>query len=206
MNIEKAVIPVAGLGSRLMPATLAIPKPLLPVMDHRGRIIPILLALITEALEAGIREIALVVSPATHDTFQHFFSLPQIKPTLDTLKDQRIQDDLMALWRKMAGHIHLISQPSPEGFGHAVYQAAGWVADSPFLLLLGDHLYRSRTDISCCRQIMNAFRITGTTRAASSPAATGAAPGLVDSPPTSMMSAPCAAISSARSTAADGSG
>ncbi len=161
--MHKAVIPVAGLGSRLMPATLATPKPLLPIMDPHGQMTPLIQILVEEVLEAGIEEIAIIISPDSGNRFREFFDSNRLKDTLRKVRDKTTRETMIRRWDQMSGRIKFIPQTSPEGFGHAVFQAAEWVGTEPFMLLLGDHLYRSGTVFSCCRQLMYAFNRTGQT-------------------------------------------
>ncbi len=157
--VRKAVIPVAGFGTRMFPASKAIKKELFPVVGPDGVARPALLAIIEEAIEAGIEEIALVVRPEDAPVFHNFFSRSLPPRRLHHLPER------LRPWNErieaIGKHITTIPQEAQEGFGHAVYCAREWVGDEPFLLLLGDHLYRSDTPESCARQLLTAFEKNG---------------------------------------------
>jgi UTP-glucose-1-phosphate uridylyltransferase/mevalonate kinase len=154
-RIRKAVIPAAGFGTRLFPASKAIKKELFPVIDRTGRAKPVIQVIVEEAVNAGIEEIALVIQKADLDLFEEFFCAP---PTIENYnklskEDQRYSDFVLDLGQK----ITFITQDTQDGFGHAVYCAKDWVGREPFLLMLGDHIYASDTDISCARQVLDVY-------------------------------------------------
>ncbi len=158
-GVRKAVIPAAGFGARLFPATKAIKKELFPVVDAGGRAVPVILAVVEEALSAGVEEVAIVIQERDRQVFEDLF---YSAPPLDhyhrlSQADRRYSDDLLEL-----GHrVRLIVQEAQEGFGHAVHSARAFVGDEPFLLMLGDHLYRSANDVSCARQVVEEYARTG---------------------------------------------
>jgi UTP-glucose-1-phosphate uridylyltransferase/galactokinase len=158
-GVRKAVIPAAGFGTRLFPATKAVKKELFPVIDRDGRTKPAILVIVEEALAAGIEEVAIVVQNSDRDLFEEIFGMPPPVENLHKLSRemQKYCDYLMDI-----GHrITFLTQDTQEGFGHAVYCAKQWVGDEPFLLLLGDHVYRSETDVTCAGQLLDAFRKCG---------------------------------------------
>ncbi|MBN1356635.1 UTP--glucose-1-phosphate uridylyltransferase [bacterium] len=156
-QIRKAVIPIAGLGTRLFPATRAIPKAMLPVISGDGRVSPLVLILIEEALQSGVERVGLVINPGQRPVFEKFFhrDLPR------TTRLKTYNDPYMSAHRNrmqhLCGRVELLTQPDPAGFGDAVFQARSWVGGEPFLLMLGDHLFRSNTDVPCCRQLIQAY-------------------------------------------------
>ena len=154
-RVRKAVIPAAGFGTRLFPATKAVKKELFPVVGQDGRTRPAILAIVEEALAAGIEEIAVLVQPRDRETFEEIFCCPPAIENFNKLSqaDQRYCEHLMDVGRR----ITFLSQESQEGFGHAVYSAREWVGQEPFLLMLGDHLYTSDTSTGCARQLINTF-------------------------------------------------
>lgn len=153
--VRKAVIPAAGFGTRMFPASYAIKKELFPVVCADGLAKPVVLAVVEEALSAGIEEIALVVRPEDEPVFQAFFKTAPSPDRYNRLPDScRLYADRM---REIADRISFIHQTEQAGFGHAVYQARDWVGDEPFLLLLGDHLYTSRSPRTCADQLLSAF-------------------------------------------------
>lgn len=159
-RVRKAVIPAAGMGTRLFPASKVIKKELFPVMDSEGRIKPVILAIVEEALAAGIEDVCVVVQKDDRELFEGFFGTPPAIETYNKLskENQAYNDYLLEVGR----HVTLVSQEVQDGFGHAVHCASEWVGDEPFLLLLGDHLYASDTDVPCARQILDVFDRLGT--------------------------------------------
>jgi UTP-glucose-1-phosphate uridylyltransferase/galactokinase len=157
--VRKAVIPVAGFGTRMFPASRAVKKELFPIITPDGVAKPVLLAIIEEALSAGIEEIALVVRAGDEPLFEEVFRRPVPAEVYNRLPEpqKRLARQLMAVGERLT----LIPQHEPAGFGHAVLCAADWVGAEPFLLLLGDHLYASDTDESCAAQLLHAFESSG---------------------------------------------
>ncbi len=154
-GVRKAVIPAAGFGTRLFPATKASKKELFPVIDSDGRAKPAILAIIEEALSAGIEEIALIVQSSDREIFEDFLHTPLRIENFNKLsKASRQYCDYL---REVGHRVTFIIQDIQEGFGHAVWCAREWVGDEPFLLLLGDHLYISENETSCARQLLEAF-------------------------------------------------
>ncbi|MGK7901806.1 MAG: UTP--glucose-1-phosphate uridylyltransferase [Hormoscilla sp.] len=156
-QVRKAVIPAAGFGTRMFPATKAVKKELLPIIDRQGRAKPIVLAIVEEALSAGISEVAIVVQPGDRENFQDFFTKqPAYLHKLSEEKQQYCE-----YLQEVGEKITILTQEVPEGFGHAVFCAREWVGEDPFLLLLGDHLYASQTETSCARQLVEVFGQVG---------------------------------------------
>lgn len=154
-RVRKAVIPAAGFGTRMFPATKAVKKELFPVVGPDGRAKPALLAIIEEALAAGAEEVAVLVQSKDRPLFEEIFCMP---PTIEnfnklSLADRQYCERLMEIGRRLT----FIAQDSQEGFGHAVYCAREWVGREPFLLLLGDHLYTSDASKCCARQVVETF-------------------------------------------------
>lgn len=158
-RVHKAVIPAAGFGTRLFPASKAMKKELFPVVDARGRAKPIIMVIVEEAVNAGIEDVCLVVQEGDLPLFEEFFHSPPRIEHFNKLSrdDQRYSDYILEL-----GHrVTFLPQHSQEGFGHAVYCAREWVKDEPFLLLLGDHIYASDTETACARQILDVHERVG---------------------------------------------
>jgi len=159
MRVRKAVIPAAGFGTRLFPATKAVKKELFPVIDSTGRAKPVILAIVEEAVSAGIEEVCILVQSSDRELFEEIFCTPPKVENFNKLpkESQKYSEYLMDV-----GHrITFLSQDVQDGFGHAVYCAKDWVGDEPFLLLLGDHLYASDTDVPCSRQLLDAYELAG---------------------------------------------
>ncbi|AFY81538.1 UTP--glucose-1-phosphate uridylyltransferase [Oscillatoria acuminata] len=157
--IRKAIIPAAGFGTRLFPATKALKKELLPIIDRDGRVKPTILAIVEEAISAGIEEVALIVQSGDSAFFENFFKTPLTDIHYNKLspENQAYSQYLQALGQK----ITLLTQESQEGYGHAVFCAKDWVNDEPFLLFLGDHVYLSDTDQSCASQLVEVYNRVG---------------------------------------------
>ncbi len=156
--VKKAVIPAAGFGTRLFPATKAVKKELFPIIDQKGQAKPVILALVEEMIDAGIEEIAIVVQPGDRAIFAEFFhQTPAYFAKLSPENQAYSQ-----LIQKIGDRITFLTQETQDGFGHCVYCAKDWVNNQPFLLSLGDHVYLSETDISCARQLLNIYEQTGT--------------------------------------------
>ena len=158
-RVRKAVIPAAGFGTRLFPATKAVKKELFPVIDAAGRAKPVILTIVEEALSAGIEEVCIIVQSQDRDLFEEIFCAPPAIENFNKLskEQQRYCEYLMDIGQR----ITFLSQDTQEGFGHAVHCTKDWVGHEPFLLLLGDHLYTSTTEESCARQLINAYENTG---------------------------------------------
>jgi UTP-glucose-1-phosphate uridylyltransferase/mevalonate kinase len=159
-QVRKALIPAAGFGTRLFPASKATKKELFPIIDRDGIAKPAILLIVEEALEAGIEEVILVVQENDLDEFESFFNEQVTIENYNKLPRhfQEYSRHILDIGR----HVKFIVQTAQEGFGHAVYAAKELIGNEPFLLMLGDHLYRSTNDISCARQLMDAYQRHGT--------------------------------------------
>ena len=154
-RVRKAIIPAAGFGTRLFPATKGIKKELFPVIDRDGRAKPIILAIVEEALSAGIEEVGIVVQKDDMALFEEYFRVPPPIAHFNKLSKEDRQYCQRLL--EIGARITFLPQEQQDGFGHAVYCARQWVGREPFLLLLGDHLYASNNDVSCARQMLEAY-------------------------------------------------
>ncbi|HLH80153.1 MAG TPA: sugar phosphate nucleotidyltransferase [Chthonomonas sp.] len=155
-KVQKAVITAAGRGTRMYPATNTIQKEMLPLMDRDGICKPAIQIIIEEALESGIEEVCLVVNPTNYPQIkQHFRPLTNEEIRLFKGKDWALLQS--ARLQQIAARLTFVVQESPEGFGHAVYLTRDWVADEPFLLMLGDHIYTTGEQKPCARQIMDIY-------------------------------------------------
>lgn len=160
-RIKKAVIPVAGYGTRLYPASKSIKKEFFPIIDRDGYAKPAIQLIIEEAIESGIQEVCLIVQPDGSMDFKKYFEEPlpyDLEKRLSTLPWAVNQSEkLLELGRR----ISYVVQDEQKGFGHAVYCAKDWVGNEPFLLMLGDHIYESRTEIRCAQQLIHVFSKVG---------------------------------------------
>ena len=158
-HVRKAVIPAAGFGTRLFPASKAMKKELFPVIDKSGRAKPAIMAIVEEAIDAGIQEVCLIIQSSDTELFESFFKTPpRIEHYNKLSKENKAYCDyLLALGSKVT----FVTQDVQEGFGHAVYCAKEWVGNEPFLLMLGDHLYSSNEEKCCARQVVEAYEQVG---------------------------------------------
>lgn len=148
MKVKKAVIPVAGLGTRFLPATKTVPKELLPIVD-----IPAVQYVVQEAVEAGIDEIIFVTGRGKDSIEDHFDEAPELEQVLESRGQKAMRDTL----RRIAEMVEIVSvrQKRPLGLGHAVLCARDLIGDEPFAILLSDDLIDS--DVPCVRQLVEIF-------------------------------------------------
>jgi UTP--glucose-1-phosphate uridylyltransferase len=133
MQIRKAVLPVAGLGTRVLPASKVIPKEMLPLVDK-----PTLQYIVEEAVAAGIEEIIFVTSRSKRSIEDHFDAFPELEAVLERKGKRKELEELRQL-QTMAVYTS-VRQPEPLGLGHAVLCAKELVGDEPFVVMLGDIL------------------------------------------------------------------
>jgi len=138
MKIRKAVLPVAGLGTRVLPASKVIPKEMLPIVDK-----PTLQYIVEEAVAAGVEEIIFVNSRSKRSIEDHFDQFPELEATLERKGKRKELEELRAL-QAMATYV-TVRQPQPLGLGHAVLCAKELVGDEPFIVMLGDILIPPET-------------------------------------------------------------
>ena len=160
-KVRKAVVPVAGYGTRLYPASKAMKKELFPIVDRDGMAKPLIQVIIEEAVESGIEEVCLVVREDEKEAFIRYFNEP-VSPELE----RRLSELPWAVEEskrvsELSSRLSYIIQKEQAGFGHAVYCARDWIGDEPFLLLLGDHIYISNSDVRCVQQLINIFHQLG---------------------------------------------
>ena len=158
-RVRKALVPAAGFGTRLFPATKALKKELFPIMGRDGRMKPVILAIVEEAVHAGIEEVGIITQTADKEMFEDFFCSPP--PIENFNKLPRESQDYSRYLLDIGKRVNFLTQDTQDGFGHAVYCGREWVKDEPFLLMLGDHLYASDTDRSCVGQLLDVYEKTG---------------------------------------------
>ena len=151
MKIRKAVIPVAGLGTRFLPATKTVPKELLPIID-----IPSIQYVVQEAVDAGIQEIIFVTGRGKDGIEDHFDEAPELEQILA----DRGQTATVDMLRRIAEMTEVVSfrQKKPLGLGHAVLCARDLVGDEPFAVMLADDLIDAETP--GIRQLVEIFTET----------------------------------------------
>src|SRR6266481_4265914 len=151
--VRKAVFPVAGLGTRILPATKAIPKEMLPVVDR-----PLIQYALEEARAAGIEQFYFVTGRAKSAIEDHFDLAFELEATLRERGRSEMLAELQA-WLPAPGEIAYTRQQSPLGLGHAVWCARHLVGDEPFAVLLVDDLMVG--DPPCLREMVDAYAETG---------------------------------------------
>lgn len=152
--VRKAVFPVAGLGTRFLPATKVMPKEMLPINDR-----PLIQHVFEEAREAGIEEFIFVTGRHKNLLEEHFDFQPELEETLEARGKadmlEKVRDSEMG-----AGQLFLTRQPRPLGLGHAVWCAAKLIEDEPFAILLPDVLIQSPKE-GCLKQMVDVYNDTG---------------------------------------------
>ena len=136
-TIKKAIIPAAGLGTRFLPATKAMPKEMLPIVDK-----PTIQYIVEEAIESGIEDIIIVTGKgkrSIEDHFDHNFELE------DNLLKKEKYDILEKVNKASNVDLHYIRQKEPKGLGHAVWCARKFIGNEPFAVLLGDDIVQAET-------------------------------------------------------------
>lgn len=158
-QVRKAVIPAAGFGTRLFPASKATKKELFPIIDRNGIAKPAILLIVEEALNAGIEEVIIIVQEDDLDAFRSFFNIQVNIENYNKLPThfQEYAQQLLEIGR----HVKFAIQTTQQGFGHAVYCVREMIGNEPFLLMLGDHIYHSDGERSCARQLMDAYNQHG---------------------------------------------
>ncbi len=151
-RVRKAVIPAAGMGTRFLPATKAIPKEMLPIVDK-----PTIQYIVEEAVASGIEDIILITGRGKGEIEDHFDYAYELEDTLE----QKGKSDLLKLSYQAAEMVRLISvrQKRPLGLGHAVLCAREVVGDEPFMVLLGDDIIRAPRPVT--QQMVERFNQTG---------------------------------------------
>ena len=155
-TVRKAIIPVAGFGTRLYPATRALKKDFFPIPCPDGMVRPVILILLEELVQSGIEEICLVLgSEEERQQYADYFERPLSEEHLRKLnvEAQEMEAHILDIGKRL----HYVYQREKRGFGHAVYQAAQFAGNEPVLLLLGDTLYRSDSNKLCALQMVEEY-------------------------------------------------
>lgn len=153
-KVRKAVIPAAGFGTRFLPATKAIPKEMLPIVD-----IPTIQYIIEEAVASGIEEICLVTNSYKQSIENHFdrsFELEEKLKASNDLEHLQMIEDITDMVNVVS-----VRQKTPKGLGHAILCARSFVGDEPFAVLLGDDIVVNRGGKGAIRQLMDVYEETG---------------------------------------------
>ncbi|MEH7385784.1 UTP--glucose-1-phosphate uridylyltransferase GalU [Bacillus sp. JJ1521] len=146
-KVRKAIIPAAGLGTRFLPVTKAMPKEMLPIVDK-----PTIQYIVEEAVESGIEDIIIVTGKGKRSIEDHFDNSFELEQNLI----EKEKFDLLEKVRQSSSvDIHYIRQKEPKGLGHAVWCARKFIGDEPFAVLLGDDIVQA--DTPCLKQLMNEY-------------------------------------------------
>ncbi len=155
-TVRKAIIPVAGFGTRLYPATRALKKDFFPIPCADGMVRPVILILLEELVNSGIEEICLVLgSEEERLQYTEFFERQLGEEHLRKLNKEAQEYENRIL--NIGKRLRYVYQHEKRGFGHAVYQAAEFANDEPVLLLLGDTIYQSQSNKPCALQMIEGY-------------------------------------------------
>ncbi len=157
-GVTKAIIPVAGFGTRLYPATKGMKKDFFPILDKDGLFKPAIMVLLEQLEASGIEDICLVIGEDEREMYDKFFAPLSEEHRNKLPADKRDYEDLVV---RIGRKITYVYQKERKGFGHAVYQCREFTKDEPTLLLLGDMIYESFTSETCMTQLINAYEKTG---------------------------------------------
>lgn len=150
MSVKKAIIPAAGLGTRFLPATKAMPKEMLPIVDK-----PTIQYIVEEAIASGIEDIIIVTGKGKRSIEDHFDHAFELEDNLFKKEKYELLDQVK---ESSKVDIHYIRQKEPKGLGHAIWCARKFIGNEPFAVLLGDDIVRSETP--CLKQLINQFEKT----------------------------------------------
>ncbi|PNZ04118.1 UTP--glucose-1-phosphate uridylyltransferase [Staphylococcus equorum subsp. linens] len=152
MKIKKAIIPAAGLGTRFLPATKAMPKEMLPILDK-----PTIQYIVEEAVEAGIEDIIIVTGKHKRAIEDHFDNQKELEMSL---KEKGKTELLEAVrYSSNLANMFYVRQKEQNGLGHAIWTAKQFIGDEPFAVLLGDDIVQA--DTPAIKQLMDQYEITG---------------------------------------------
>lgn len=154
MKIKKAIIPAAGLGTRVLPATKAMPKEMLPIVDK-----PAIQYIVEEAAKSGIEDIMIITSRGKSEMEDHFDRSPELENKLIAggSSKKKLLDEVVGV--AQLANITYVRQQEQKGLGHAVLQAKRFVGDEPFAVLYGDDVIIGEDP--CIGQLMRAYEETG---------------------------------------------
>ena len=152
MNVKKAVIPAAGLGTRFLPVTKSMPKEMLPIIDK-----PVIHYVVEEAVESGIDDVLIITGRGKRAIEDYFDDAPELRMHLERHGKSQQLDALKEI--SGFGDIHFVRQREPKGLGDAVLCAEKHCGDDPFAVLLGDDIMKDSTP--CTKQLIDIFNKTG---------------------------------------------
>lgn len=149
MKITKAVIPAAGLGTRVLPATKAMPKEMLPIVDK-----PAIQYIVEEAVKSGIKDICIILSRGKHVVEDHFDRAPELEDKLLTQHKMKEYNTIMEI--SHLANITYVRQQEPKGLGHAIMCARPFVGNEPFAVLYGDDVIMGENPV--CKQLLDQYK------------------------------------------------
>ena len=149
-TVRKAVIPAAGLGTRFLPATKAIPKEMLPIVD-----IPTIQYIIKEAVASGIEEILIITNSNKHCMENHFDHSYELESRLE--ESNKLEERDMVRDIANMANIYYVRQKEPKGLGHAILCAKSFIGDEPFAVLLGDDIVENHEGKPALKQLIEAY-------------------------------------------------
>lgn len=150
-KVTKAIIPAAGLGTRFLPATKAMPKEMLPIVDK-----PTIQYIVEEAIESGVEDIIVVTGKGKRAIEDHF----DIAFELEHILEDKGKFDILEKVRKSSNvNLHYIRQKEAKGLGHAVWCARNFIGNEPFAVLLGDDIVEA--EVPCTKQLIQQYELTG---------------------------------------------
>jgi UTP--glucose-1-phosphate uridylyltransferase len=152
VSVKKAVIPAAGLGTRVLPASKSMPKEMLPIVDK-----PAIQYIVEEAVASGICDILIIISRGKGSVEDHFDRSPELEKRLLDSGKEDVYNQMVAI-SEMA-NIHFLRQQEPKGLGHAVLCAKAFVGNEPFAVLYGDDVIIS--DYPVCKQLCDVYEEYG---------------------------------------------
>jgi UTP--glucose-1-phosphate uridylyltransferase len=150
-KVRKAIIPAAGLGTRFLPATKAMPKEMLPIVDK-----PTIQYIVEEAIASGIEDIIIVTGKSKRAIEDHFDTTPELERNLLEKEKYKLLEEINYV--SNLADIHYIRQKEPKGLGHAVWCARNFIGDEPFAVLLGDDIVQSEKP--CLKQLIDEYEQT----------------------------------------------
>ncbi|MEG1777460.1 MAG: UTP--glucose-1-phosphate uridylyltransferase GalU [Angelakisella sp.] len=154
MKIRKAVIPAAGLGTRVLPATKSMPKEMLPIVDR-----PAIHYIVEEAVRSGITDILIITSRGKFSVEDYFDRSPELEQKLLDSGKQQVYEEMLSI-AGMA-NIQYVRQQQPKGLGHAILCAKTFVGDEPFAVLYGDDVILSPPGLEATRELCAAYEKYG---------------------------------------------
>ena len=148
MKVRKAVIPAAGLGTRFLPATKAIPKEMLPIVDK-----PTIQYIVEEVVASGIEDVLIITGRNKSSVEEHFDRAVELEYNLENTNKEELLKEIKKISKMI--NIHTVRQKDPLGLGHAVYCAKAFVGNEPFAVLLGDDVVDSKKP--CLAQMLEVY-------------------------------------------------